>query len=122
MKTPIFSIPETDLKWEFTRSGGKGGQNANKRSTAARVTHLPSGITHESSEQRQQMQNRRSALQKLADDPKFKVWCQMHIAANLEGFESLEKKIDEAMEERNLKIESDSTCVPGEVHCDRGGK
>jgi len=55
-------IPEGDLKIEFTRSGGPGGQNVNKRETAVRVIHLPSGIAVHSSGQRSQEQNREQAL------------------------------------------------------------
>lgn len=118
-KTKIYTVPDSDLKWETFRAGGKGGQNANKRDMGARVTHIPSGISHEGREERQQIQNRRSALQKLADDPKFKIWVQMHIAANKEGFESVAAKVEEAMDERNLRIETAPDCAPGEAHCDR---
>ncbi len=56
---------EEDLDWQFYRSGGKGGQNVNKVSTAVRLTHLPSGIVVTSSQERQQAQNRAFALSLL---------------------------------------------------------
>jgi peptide chain release factor 2 len=55
-------IPEKDLRWEFSRSGGPGGQNVNKVETAVRVVHLPTGIAVHSRAQRSQAQNRERAL------------------------------------------------------------
>lgn len=55
-------IKEEDLEWEFFRSGGHGGQNVNKVSTAVRVRHKPTGLTVTSQAQRYQAQNRKLAL------------------------------------------------------------
>lgn len=117
-KTKLFSVTEKDLEWTYFRATGPGGQKVNKTSSACRVTHTPSGVTAESREERQQIQNRRIALQRLADNPKFKLWCQMHIAANKEGFESVAAKVEAAMDERNLLIETAPECTPGETVCD----
>ncbi len=57
-----FIIPENDLKFEFSRSGGPGGQNVNKRETAVRVIHIPSNLSAHSSEERSQEANREKAL------------------------------------------------------------
>jgi peptide chain release factor 2 len=58
-------IPEKDLKVEFYRSGGPGGQNVNKVETAVRVIHVPTGIAVASQAQRSQAQNREYALKLL---------------------------------------------------------
>ena len=118
MKKKIYSVPSNDLRWEFFRCGGKGGQKQNKTDSGARVTHVPSGISCESREERQQIQNRRIALKRLSEHPRFVLWCKLHIAANLDGFESMASSIFLAMDERNLRIESSSDCIPGEAHCD----
>lgn len=56
------AIPEGDLKIEFSRSSGPGGQNVNKRETAVRVVHIPSGIAVHADSERSQERNREKAL------------------------------------------------------------
>lgn len=54
-------IKESDLEESFTRSGGKGGQNVNKVSTAVHLKHKPSGIEVKCSIHRTQGLNRYKA-------------------------------------------------------------
>ncbi len=55
-------IPERDLKIEFNRSSGPGGQNVNKVETAVRLIHIPTGLTASSQAERSQERNRERAM------------------------------------------------------------
>ena len=60
-----FEISEADLKESFARSGGPGGQNVNKVSTAVTLRHLPSGISVTVQDSRSQAVNRKLARERL---------------------------------------------------------
>ncbi len=60
-----FFKPE-DLKVETFRSSGPGGQNVNRRETAVRITHLPTGLIASSQRERYQLVNKKIALEILA--------------------------------------------------------
>ena len=58
-------IPPEDIRIEMSRSSGPGGQNVNKRETAVRVVHIPTGIAAASQAERGQSQNREKAMSLL---------------------------------------------------------
>lgn len=59
------SIPPDELRIETSKAGGPGGQNVNKRETAVRIVHIPTGISVHVATERQQEQNKQKALEIL---------------------------------------------------------
>lgn len=58
-------IPESELEMSFARSGGAGGQNVNKRDTAVRIVHVPTGLSVHVTTERSQAQNKEKGLEML---------------------------------------------------------
>ena len=87
-----FLIPEKDLKIEFSRAGGPGGQNVNKRETAVRIVHLPTGISVHASGERSQEQNREQAMNILR-------------AKIFKKAQEEKKSVEESMKQKDTSIE-----------------
>ena len=72
---PEIEIPPEDIKTEYSKSSGPGGQNVNKRETAVRLVHIPTNLAVHVESERSQAQNREKAqvlleakLYKLLED------------------------------------------------------
>lgn len=67
----LVDIRQDDLEFSAFRSGGKGGQNVNKVSTAVRIKHIPTGIVVSCSTERSQLKNREISMLMLASKLEF---------------------------------------------------
>ncbi len=108
-KKLLFSVTAADCQWEYFPAGGPGGQHQNRKNTACRVTHPPSGAVGESRELKSQSQNRDRAFGRMAQTDKFKKWHRLETARRMLNEQSINSMIDKAvnaaMDAKNIKVE-----------------
>lgn len=61
-KNKSLVLKDADLDYEYSRSGGAGGQNVNKVETAVRIIHRPTGVDVRCTSERSQLKNKEKAL------------------------------------------------------------
>lgn len=98
----ILTVTVGDCEVQTFRSGGKGGQNQNKRDTGVRIIHHPSGARGESREERSQLQNKKAAFRRMADTPQFRYW----VSVETGRVEATELWLERMMRPENIKVES----------------
>lgn len=110
-KELLFSVTAADCEWQFVRSSGKGGQNVNKRSTAVRCIHRPSGAVGFSQEQREQRRNRETAFERMASSKEFENWVAMEVS-RISGKERyIEQEVERQLKQIKVEIRVDGKWV-----------
>lgn len=102
--TLLFSVRPSDCDLQTFRSGGKGGQNQNKRDTGVRWRHRASGAVGESREHRTQWENKKAAWRRMVETPEFRVWLARERWIRL-GLPDPEKEVERDMQPENIRAE-----------------
>jgi protein subunit release factor B len=97
-------LSQKDLKVSYFCGSGAGGTNRNKVASGVLIQHEESGASGRASDSRCQIDNKRSAWDRLLKDPKMKFWLAKQVYAIRQG-ETLEQTVAKDMDRKNLKIE-----------------
>ena len=104
-RKPLFSVSIKDCHVECIAStGGGGGQNKNRRHTAVRITHPPSGAVGYSADENNQLRNKQDAFRRMGESKEFQVWARI-LASELQTGKSIEQQVEEEMDLKNIKTE-----------------
>lgn len=102
----VFSVSIKDCKVEAIAStGGGGGQNKNRRHTAIRITHEPSGAVGFSADERDQLRNKHVAWSRMARKDVFQRWCRVE-ASRRSGKKTIDQEVEDMLDSSNLRIET----------------
>lgn len=103
-KELLFSVTLADCDVQTFRSGGKGGQNVNKVETGVRIIHRDSGAIGKSTDERSQLQNKKTAFRRMVDHPKFRFWVAEK-RREMDTGKTAEERVAEQMAPENIKVE-----------------
>lgn len=100
----LFSVTKKDLNISFFSGTGGGGQHRNKHQNCVRMYHPDSGASVTGQSFKERPANIKEALRNLLKHPKFRIWHNKMVQDSLSE-KSIEEKVEEMMNEKNLKVE-----------------
>ena len=99
-----FSVTKKDLTVTWFSGTGAGGQHRNKHQNCIRIKHNATGIIKTGQSSRSREANTKEAMEAMASDYRFKFYCELRLSEIEEGI-TIEKKVEAAMNDENMKIE-----------------
>lgn len=100
-----FKVTHADCDFTFTKGGGPGGQNVNKRNTKCRCTHRASGATGMSFDERSAEQNKRLAFMRMAGTETFQKWAHLEAARRCGKLAEIEERVAHQMRPQCLQLQ-----------------
>lgn len=110
-KQLLFSVTASDCEWSYTRGTGSGGQKRNKTSSAVHCSHRPSGAHGYCEESRSQLDNKRTAFQRMSETKEFKRWHEMEVMKRLGIQSQIEERVEREMRRVRVEVKSDGKWI-----------
>lgn len=105
MKELLFSVTKKDLRVEWFRGSGKGGQKRNKTSNNCRITHPESGAVGVGQEGRSATANQETAFLAMFHHPKFQAWYKIKCGRLALTESEIQAWVAQQMRPKNLLVE-----------------
>ena len=117
----LFSVTSRDCRWDYFRGSGAGGQNRNKRDTAVRCTHIPSGAVGKAEDERNQLQNKKLAFKRMGSSDKFKAWVRIEASRISGTLAEIERQVEYEMKHNTrTEVKEDGKWIVVELEDGRG--
>lgn len=100
----LFSITAADVRFDYFKGTGPGGQHRNKTASAVRCTHEPSGAVGKCETDRSQHVNKKIAFGRMARTQDFQRWARLEGLRRLGVLKDIEQKVDIELR-RNTLVE-----------------
>lgn len=117
-KDKLLSLDKRDFEVQTFKSTGKGGQHRNKTESAVRIIHRASGAVGVCDNERSQVQNKRTAFERLVASDRFQKWLKIenaraldklmgrpHIKTHAEIEADVKKQMEKDLQNGDIKIE-----------------
>ncbi len=101
----LFSVTKEDFDVTWFSGTGAGGQKRNKTQNCCRIIHRETGVIGTGQSQRTRVANQKEAFMNVNNHPKFKAWLRIKTAEALYTGKSIDELVDEAMKDKNIKVE-----------------